>query len=188
MHMKNSKTSRGALGAVQQIKTTAIALALAVGALTVAAHADDGQADDRATNVKGRGIATMVATADDTVYGVFKQGDVFAANSFTIEGGVHPDGSANGSATFVFGEEFSTPWGADVITLKCAVDTGTVSEDGTIVLQGVSFEEDFVDGVVTFEELSPFKIVVHPEGLFSLRWCKLPTLDLEITKGQLKVK
>jgi len=188
MHMKNSKTSRGALGAVQQIKTTAIALALAVGALTVAAHADHGQANKRSTNVKGRGIATMVATADDTVFGVLKKGDSFADNSFTIRGSVHPDGSASGNATFVFGEEFSTPWGADVITLKCSIDTGTVSEDGTIVLQGLSFEEDFVDGVVTFEEWSPFEIVIDSEGFFSLRWCELPSLALEITKGKLKVK
>jgi hypothetical protein len=55
-------------------------------------------------------------------------------------------------------------------------------------LQGISFEEDFVDGVVTFEELSPFEIEIDSEGLFTLRWCKLPALDLEITKGHLKVK
>ena len=52
--------------------------------------------------------------------------------------------------------------GVDLITLECEIDTGTVSEDGTVVLQGVSFEEDFVDGVVVFEELSPFEIIVDP--------------------------
>ena len=156
---------------------------LMVGALTFPAHADN-----RAAKVEGQGTADMLATADDTVYGVFAEGDLFVDNQFTIKVDVHADGSASGDATFLFGEEFSNPWGADVITLKCEINTGTVGEDGTIVLQGISFEEDFVDGVVTFEELSPVEIVVSPEGLFTLRWCKLPALDLEITKGHLKVK
>jgi hypothetical protein len=156
---------------------------LMVGALTLAAHADN-----RAAKVNGQGTVDMLATADDTVYGVFAQGDLFVDNHFAIDGDVHADGSASGDATFRFGEEFSNPWGADVITLKCEIETGTVGEDGTIVLQGISFEEDFVDGVVTFEELSPFEIEIDSEGLFTLRWCKLPALDLEITKGHLKVK
>ena len=130
----------------------------------------------------------MVATGDDAEYGVFEEGEIFSVNHFEIKGKVNADGSASGSATFVFGEEFSNPWGADVITLECEIDTGTVNEDGTIVLQGISFEEDFLDGETTFEELSPFEIVVDPAGLFTLRWCKLPTLDLEITKGHLKLK
>jgi len=163
--------------------TKFLASVLMVGALTVSAQAHDG-----AVKVKGKGIATMVATADDTVYGVFKGGDIFAKNTFAIQANVHPDGSASGNATFVFGPEFSTPWGADVITLKCDIDTGTVGEDGTVVLQGISFEEDFVDGVVIFEELSPFEIIIDPSGSSTLRWCKLPAFDLEITKGHLKVK
>lgn len=156
---------------------------LMAGALTFPAHADNLEA-----KVKGQGTVDMVATADDTEYGVFAQGDLFVGNQFVINGDVQAGGYASGDATFRFGEEFSHPWGADVITLKCEIETGSVGEDGTIVLQGISFEEDFVDGVVTFEELSPFEIVVDPEGLFTLRWCKLPTLDLEITKGHLKVK
>ena len=89
---------------------------------------------------------------------------------------------------FVFGEEFAAIWGADAMTLECEINTGTVYEDGTVVLQGLSFEEDFVDGVVTFEELSPFEIIIDPSGSFSLRWCEIPALALEITKGHLKVK
>ena len=156
---------------------------LAVGALTVAAHADN-----LAAKVKGQGIATMVATANDKVFGVFEEGDLFADNQFKLNCEVNADGTANGIAHFVFGEEFSAIWGADVITLECEIDTGTVGEDGTVVLQGISFEEDFVDGVVTFEELSPFEIIIDPSGSFSLRWCAIPALNLEITKGHRKVK
>ena len=156
---------------------------LMVGALTFPAHADN-----LAAKVKGQGTVDMTATADDTVFGVFAEGDLFVNNDFEIKADVHTDGSASGNATFRFGEEFSNPWGADVMTLKCEIETGTVGEDGTIVLRGISFEEDFVDGVVIFEELTPFEIVVDAEGLFTLRWCALPPLDLEITKGHLKVK
>ena len=156
---------------------------LAVGALTVVAHADD-----LAAKVKGQGSVTMVATADDDVFGAFEEGDSFADNHFKIKGNVNADGTANGIAHFVFGEEFSAIWGADVITLECEIDTGTVYEDGTVVLQGLSFEEDFVDGVVTFEELTPFEIIIDPAGSFSLRWCAIRAFALEITKGHLKVK
>ena len=156
---------------------------LTVGALTFAAHADN-----LAAKVKGQGIVTMVATADDDVFGAFEEGDLFADNQFKIKGNVNADGTANGIAHFVFGEEFSAIWGAHVITLECVIDTGTVAEDGTIVLQGMSFEEDFVDGVVTFEELTPFEIIIDPSGSFSLRWCAIPALDLEITQGKLKDK
>lgn len=156
---------------------------LAVGALTVAA-----QAENLATKVKGNGIVTMVATADDVVFGAFEEGDSFAENHFRINCRVNADGTANGIAYFDFGEEFCAIWGAEVITLECEIDTGTVYGDGTVVLQGLSFEEDFVDGVVTFEELSPFEIIIAPSGSFSLRWCATPAFDLEITKGHLKVK
>jgi len=154
-----------------------------VGALTVPA-----QAGNLAAKVKGQGTVDMTATADDTVFGVFAEGDLFVENHFAIKVDVHTDGSASGNATFRFGAEFSNAWGADVMTLKCKINSGTVGADGTIVLQGISFEEDFVDGVVTFEELSPVEIVVDPDGLFTLRWCQTPALALEITKGHLKVK
>jgi len=160
-----------------------VVLCLTAGALTVAANANN-----LAAKVKGKGIATMVATADDVVFGAFEEGDSFTDNHFEIKGNVNADGSASGNATFVFGEEFSTIWGADDITLECEIDTGTINEDGTVVLQGLSFEQDFVDGVVTFEELSPFEIIIDPSGSFSLRWCATPALELEITKGHLQVK
>ena len=156
---------------------------LMVGALTFPVHADN-----LVAKIKGQGTVDMVATADDTVYGVFAQGALFVGNQFAIKGDVLADSSASGDATFLFGKEFSNPWGADVITLTCQIETGTVGADGTIVLRGVSFEQDFVADVVTFEELSPFEIVIGPGGAFTLRWCKLPTLDLQITKGRLKVQ
>ena len=75
------------------------------------------------------------------------------------------------------------------MTLECEIDTGSVSEDGTVILQGVSFEEDFDEfGEVIFEELSPCEIIIDPAGSFSLRWCAIPALNLEITQGHLKVK
>ena len=80
-----------------------------------------------------------------------------------------------------------TPWGAKVITLRCKIDTGTVSEDGTVRLTGLSYEKDFAPGVF-FKETTGFEIVVDSNGLFTLRWCELPALDLEITQGKLDVK
>ena len=109
---------------------------LTVGALTVAARADD-----RTAKIEGKGTVTMEATADDTVYGVFKKGDLFADNHFEIKANVNADGSASGNATFVFGDEFSNAWLADAMTLECEIDTGSVGEDGTVVLQGFSFEQ-----------------------------------------------
>ncbi len=144
---------------------------LTVGALTAAAHADK-----PAVKVNGKGIVTMTATDVDILLDppAFVQGDSFTDNHFKIKGKVYADGSASGTADFVFGEEFSTSYEVDLITLKCEIDTGTVVEDGTVVLQGFSFEEDFINGVVVFEELSPFVIAVDPNGLFTLRWCQLP--------------
>ena len=156
---------------------------LTMGALTVAAHADN-----PAAKVEGKGIATMEATKKDKVFRAFKKGDLFVDNDFKIKGKVNADGSASGTATFVFGEEFSNLWGADVVTLTCEIDTGTVNEDGTVVLQGLSFEEDFAYGIVIFQEITPFEIIVDPAGWFTLRWCALPVFDLEITNGQLTVK
>lgn len=181
---------------------------LAVVALTVAAQADQGaakvngreqeqgiqrghgrHAKKSPMKVDGKGIATMEAAADDTVYGVLKTGDLFADNHFKIEANVHADGRATGTALFVFGDEFANAWGADAMTLKCEIDTGSVSDDGTVVLQGTSFEEDFDEfGNVIFEELSPCEIIIDSSGTSSLRWCLIPTLNLEITKGHLKVK
>ena len=156
---------------------------LTVGALTFAAHADN-----LAAKVKGKGIVTMVATANDDVFGVFEEGDLFADNDFKINCKVNADGTANGIAHFVFGEEFSAIWGVDRMTLRCNMDTGAVSEDGTIVLQGLSYEKDFAPGIV-FTETTAFVIVVDPAaGFFTLRWCELPFLDLVITEGNLTVQ
>ena len=156
---------------------------LAVGALTFAAAADNS-----ATKVKGKGIVTMVATADDDVFFVFVEGDSFADNHFQINCKVNADGTANGIAHFVFGEEFSAIWGIDRMTLRCNMDTGAVNEDGTIVLQGLSYEKDFAPGVV-WTETTPFVIEVNPAAdWFTLRWCELPFLDLVITEGNLTVQ
>lgn len=182
---------------------------LTVGALTVAAQAGDrstkgkgsehrqdnhhghgGHADHGVAKIKGKGMVNMVTTGDDTFLDppAYVTGDGFTDNHFAIKGNVHADGSASGAAHFAFCGEFPAAYGVDLITLECEIDTGTISQDGTLVLQGVSFEEDFIDGVVIFEELSPFEIVIDPAGSFSVRWCAIPALDLEITKGHLKVK
>jgi len=172
---------------------------LAVGAFTATAHADKkakkgskhshhGHANKSTAKVKGKGIVIMEAMADDLAFGAFEEGDLFADNDFKIKAKVKADGSASGTAAFVFGEEFSSVFGADVITLECEIDTATVLEDGTIVLQGQAFEQDFAGGAVIFEEIAPFEILVDSTGLFTLRWCLLPAFDLEITKGHLKAK
>ena len=165
---------------------------LTVGALTFAAHADN-----LAAKIQGNGTADMVASADtfvpvngvpsaDLAYPINTE---FKKNHFGIKAKVHADGSATGTARFVFGDEFSNAWGADAMTLECEIDTGSVSEDGTVVLRGSSFEEDFDEfGNVIFEELSPCEIIIDPAGAFSLRWCATPALNVGITKGHLKVK
>ena len=130
----------------------------------------------------------MEALADDVAFGAFEAGDLFADNDFDIKAKVRANGSATGTADFVFGAEFSSLWGADFVTLKCEIESGIVLEDGTVILEGTSHEQDFAGGVVVFEEFTPFEIVVDPAGLFTLRWCELPTLALEIANGHLKVK
>ena len=163
---------------------------LAMGALTVAA-----QADDRAAKIQGSGTADMVASADTFVpdengipttveaYPVITE---FKDNHFAIKAEVHAAGVATGTAHFFFGDEFANAWGADAITLECEIDTGSVSEDGTVVLEGSSFEVDFDEsGNVVFEEESPCEIIIDPSGSFSLRWCAIPALNVN---GHLKVK
>jgi hypothetical protein len=165
---------------------------LTVGALTFAA-----QADDRAAKIQGKGTADMVASADtfipvngiptsDLAYPINTE---FKDNHFAIKANVYANGLANGTAHFVFGHEFANAWGADLVTLVCEMGTGSVSEDGTVALQGFSFEVDFDEfGAIVFEELSPFEIIIDPSGSFSLRWCATPALNVEITKGNLKLK
>ena len=136
----------------------------------------------------------MVASADTfvPVNGVpstdlaYPVNTAFKNNHFAIKGSVHGDGSATGTARFVFGDEFAIAWGADAITLECDFDTGSVSEEGTVVLRGSSLELDYDElGVVIFEELSPCEIIIDPAGFFSLRWCATPALNVS---GHLKVK
>ena len=79
-----------------------------------------------------------------------------------------------------------TLWDASQTKAEIIAVPGSVSEDGTIVLQGFSFEVDFDEfGDVVFEELSPCEIFVDPAGSFSLRWCAIPALNVN---GYLKVK
>ena len=59
--------------------TKLLASVLLVGALTVAADAGN-----QVAKVKGKGIVTMEATADDVAFGAFEVGDRFAENHFAI--------------------------------------------------------------------------------------------------------
>ena len=87
-----------------------------MGALTVDAHSDDweakgkdihrkqgiqqshgGHKDVLAAKVKGQGTVDMLATADDTEYGVFAQGDLFVEDHFAVMADVHADGCASGA-------------------------------------------------------------------------------------------
>ena len=156
---------------------------LTVGAFTVAAHADK-----LAAQVKGQGIADMVASADTFVpdandiptdVEAYHVNTAFRDNHFTIKAHVHADGFGNGSAHFVFGTEFANAWGAAAMTLDCNIYMGIVHQDGTVVLRGSSFEEDFDEfGNIIFEELSPCEIIIDPTGSFSLRWCGIPALNV----------
>src|SRR5262249_53271484 len=140
---------------------------LTVGAFTVAAHADK-----LAAQVKGQGIADMVASAETFVpdandiptdVEAYHVNTAFRDNHFTIKAHVHADGFGNGSAHFVFGTEFANAWGAAAMTLDCNIYMGIVHQDGTVVLRGSSFEEDFDEfGNIIFEELSPCEIIIDP--------------------------
>ena len=164
--------------------TTLVIPFLLLATLTVAAHAEKPW-----TTVKGKGIVTMTATGDDPLLDppAFNDGDVFCDNHFEINCRVNADGSANGTAHFVFGKEFSEAYELEGITLRCNSDTGTVSEDGTVCLKGLSYEKDFAPGVV-FTETTGFVIVVGPNGVFTLRWCMLDDFELEIKEGSLTVE
>ena len=162
---------------------------LAVGAFPVAAHANA-----RAAQVKGQGTADMVATADTfvpdandipTSVEAYPVNTQFTDNHFAIKADVHAGGFSNGTAHFVFGTEFANAWGAAAMTLDCNIYMGTVRKDGTVVLQGSSFEQDFDElGNIIFEELSPCEIIIAPTRSFSLRWCGIAALHVN---GYLKV-
>jgi hypothetical protein len=163
---------------------------LTLGAFTVAAHADK-----LAAQVKGQGNAQMVASADTFVpdandiptnIEAYPVNTKFEDNHFAIKADVHAGGFSNGTAHFVFGHEFANAWGANAMTLDCDLYMGAVRADGTVVLQGFSFEQDFdASGNVIFEELSPCEIIVDPAGSFSLRWCGIPALNVN---GYVQVK
>src|SRR5215475_15546527 len=163
---------------------------LTVGAFTVTAHADNLSA-----KVKGQGIADMVASAETFVpdandiptdVEAYPAGTEFKDNQFKIKANVHAGGFANGTAHFVFGDEFANAWGAAAMTLDCNIYMGIVHEDGTVVLEGFSFEQDFDElGNIIFQELSPCEIIIDRTGLFSLRWCGIAALNVN---AHLKVK
>jgi hypothetical protein len=107
---------------------------LTVGAFTVAAHADK-----LAAQVKGQGIADMVATADTfvpdengipTTDKAHPVNTEFKDNHFAISAKVDANGFATGTAHFVFGDEFSNAWLVDAITLECEIDTGPSVKTG----------------------------------------------------------
>src|SRR5262245_10833252 len=114
-----------------------LAVALTAGAFTVAAVGGKPVA-----RVEGHGTAVMASTGPDDVFGVIEEGYPYPGNDFRIQGQVYADGSAGGTASFVFGEAFSAEWGADVIELICEIETGTVGEDGTVTFQGLAYETD----------------------------------------------
>jgi hypothetical protein len=107
---------------------------------------------------------------------------------------VRADGSARGQVNFLFGEPFSSVWGAlpgvDLIRLRGEITAGAVAANGSVTLRGQLTEVDYSDGDVVFvEENVPFEIVIPAGGGdFTLTWCLLPVFGLEVTHGKLNVK
>jgi hypothetical protein len=147
-------------------------------------------AADRLASVSGAGKAAL--TDPDGVESPLQ---------FGIAASVFEDGSARGHATFLLQKPFARDWGAvpgvDLIWVSAEITSGSVADDGTVTLHGEFIEADisFREGVVFFEKdtetTSIFEIVVGGSmapNTFTLQWCLLPTFDIEVTRGQLRVR
>lgn len=115
---------------------------------------------------------------------------------FGLAGVVRADGSAEGNINFVFPPPFANVWGAvpgvDLIHIEGRVTSGSVAEDGTIILEGTLTERDYTKGkgVVFLEENVPFRIEVGGSlglTMIKLQWCFLPDFLIEVTHGNLGI-
>jgi hypothetical protein len=163
----------------------------AIVALALATKSSTASASDRLASVSGLGKAVL--TDPDGVESPLQ---------FLIAASVFEDGSARGHATFLLQKPFARDWGAvpgvvDLIWVSAEITSGSVADDGTVTLHGEFIEADisFREGVVFFEKdtetTSIFKIVVGGSmapNTFTLQWCLLPTFNIEVTRGHLRVR
>ena len=170
---------------------TRLTLVWAIVAALLATKSGTALAADRLASVSGLGKAAL--TDPDGVESPLQ---------FGIAVSVFEDGSARGHATFVLQKPFARDWGAvpgvvDLIWLSAEITSGSVADDGTVTLHGEFVEVDisFREGVVFFEKdtetTSIFEIVVGGNlapNTFTLQWCLLPTFDIEVTRGHLRVR
>ena len=179
-----------------QMTGTRTAAAKAAKAVMAAARPDVSLTMEPAAMVSGGGQAVL--TDPD--------GEQFS-HQFAISAVVNNDGSAHGTARFVFPVQFSQKWGAlpgvDLMNLKGEIASGSANGDGSVELNGPFIETDYDRGQgIVYEEDSretgatPLRIVVSGSPgskQFTLSWCAfIPpngngVFTVEVTKGTLKV-
>jgi hypothetical protein len=167
------------------IKCNAVLIAIAVSSLPMFMCPAVARAENLAI-VNGGGGATL--TTPDGLESPVR---------FGLSGIVRADGSAEGNLNFVFPPPFAQVWGAvpgvDHIQIEGQVRSGTVAEDGTIILEGTLTERDYGkgEGVVFIEEDVPFRIEVGGSlaaKTLKLQWCFLPVFLVEVTHGNLRTQ
>jgi hypothetical protein len=163
----------------------------AIVASLLAAKSSTASASDRLASVSGAGKAAL--TDPDGVESPLQ---------FGIAATVFENGTVRGHATFLLQKPFARDWGAvpgvvDLIWVSAEITSGSVDDDGTVTLHGEFVEVDisYRDGIVFFEKdtetTSIFEIVVGGNmapNTFTLQWCLLPTFDVEVTRGHLRVR
>jgi len=115
--------------------------------------------------------------------------------TFGLAAARRADGSVDGVVDFNFGPAFAPAWGAvpgvDRIQLHGRTTSFTVAPDGTVTLEGRLTRKDFAHGRggVSVKKDVSFRIVLRPGSTrFTLQWDALPTFDLDVTSGDLRIR
>lgn len=109
---------------------------------------------------------------------------------FAVAAAVAPGGAAHGSASIVFGPDFSAVWGAvpgvQSIHVWGKVTAVEVDAEGHLMLSGTATEVETVPGSqkVVFPN-EPFVLVVTGPSTFTFTWCLLPVFDFQVTDGRI---
>lgn len=169
------------IGTFRRMFATIAVLALALGALPVAAA-------QPAAIVSGAGTAHLTYTGTDLPDGPYPA-------AFRFVGVLGDDGSAEGHVNVIFTGAGAAAWGAvsgvRKMHLAGNISTGMVEADGTVVLEGRLTETDHVErGGIGWTSDEPFTIRVggdmEPDA-FTLQWCLLAPFAAKVTDGNLRV-
>jgi hypothetical protein len=145
--------------------------------------------------VTGGGVAVLTDT----------DGQKFRHN-FARAAMINGDGSARGHARFSFSRAFSLKWGAvpgisEIIHLESELITGSVSQDGSVLVSGPFVETDFASGEgMIFREdsrvtgVAPLSLRNSPDSeTLTLTWCEfIPqngtgSFSISVERGNLTI-